>query len=267
MAKIPYDKYYTPPRYARFCINKAYEIIGKENITEVIEPSAGSGTFSNQMECIAYDLFPQSEKIIEMNFLDLDIKYKKGRLFIGNPPFGDSSGKLLNDFYNKCTETGDYIAWILPVGYYSNYSSFNKFEIVYQAVIEVEYSNVKIKTAYMIYKRNPDQSKWSSDIDIKSITFSKHQMSNLQKNPRIQNQDYTFISFGKILYPCKPYEKCGTISVNVDEKYRADVLLFLKWLYYYNRETQILSKWSVSADNVSINRLKRLIKIAIPDIE
>ena len=50
MAKIEFDKYYTSPNTARFCINKTYEILGKENITEIIEPSAGCGTFSNQIE-------------------------------------------------------------------------------------------------------------------------------------------------------------------------------------------------------------------------
>ena len=35
MAKIINDKYYTPIDLAKYCIDKTYEIIGKENITEI----------------------------------------------------------------------------------------------------------------------------------------------------------------------------------------------------------------------------------------
>ena len=34
MAKIAYDKYYTPPIVAKWCIEKTKEIIGENNITE-----------------------------------------------------------------------------------------------------------------------------------------------------------------------------------------------------------------------------------------
>ena len=47
MAKIINDKYYTPIELAKYCIDKTYKIIGRENITDIIEPSAGNGSFSN----------------------------------------------------------------------------------------------------------------------------------------------------------------------------------------------------------------------------
>jgi len=46
--KITLDKYYTDTNTAKQCIEKVYEIIGKENITQIIEPSAGNGSFSLQ---------------------------------------------------------------------------------------------------------------------------------------------------------------------------------------------------------------------------
>lgn len=42
--KLHLDKYYTPSELAKYCINKTFEIIGRGNIKEIIEPSAGSGT-------------------------------------------------------------------------------------------------------------------------------------------------------------------------------------------------------------------------------
>ena len=43
--KINNDKYYTPIDLANYCIDKVYEVVGEENISEVIEPSVGSGNF------------------------------------------------------------------------------------------------------------------------------------------------------------------------------------------------------------------------------
>jgi hypothetical protein len=45
MAKILNDKYYTSIELAKKCIDKTFEIIGEENITDIIEPSAGMDHF------------------------------------------------------------------------------------------------------------------------------------------------------------------------------------------------------------------------------
>ena len=98
-AKVNLDKYYTPIELAKYCIDKAYEIIGKENITEVIEPSAGCGNFSLQIpNCIAYDIEPEHKSIIQKDFFELDLPYKEGRLIIGNPPYGHRSNLSLQFF-------------------------------------------------------------------------------------------------------------------------------------------------------------------------
>ena len=88
MAKIDNDKYYTPIELAKYCIDKTYEIIGRENILEVIEPSAGNGSFSSQLDCMAYDIKPEHENIIKQDYLTLELPYKQNRLIIGNPPYG-----------------------------------------------------------------------------------------------------------------------------------------------------------------------------------
>lgn len=50
MAKIQNDKYYTPSDLAEYCVHKTEEIIGKENITEYLEPSAGAGVFLDYLK-------------------------------------------------------------------------------------------------------------------------------------------------------------------------------------------------------------------------
>jgi predicted RNA methylase len=83
--KLHLDQYYTPTRVAVYCIETAYKVIGRENITSVLEPSAGTGSFSNNVvDCEAYDLEPKADGVVQADFLLLDIGYKKGRLVIGN---------------------------------------------------------------------------------------------------------------------------------------------------------------------------------------
>ena len=74
--KIRLDKYYTPSGLAEYCVNKTKEIIGVKNITEYLEPSAGSGVFLPFLDnnYIAYDLEPEGDNIIKRR---ISILYNK----------------------------------------------------------------------------------------------------------------------------------------------------------------------------------------------
>lgn len=152
--KIKNDKYYTPTATAQYCINKTYEIIGKENISGIIEPSAGSGAFSSQIkDCLAFDIEPECDGIIKQDFLSIDIPYKKGVLFIGNPPYG-SKMNLAQKFYKKCVHIGDYIAFILPISQLWNNNSLYEFDLVYSEDLgKKDYSGRKLHCCFNIYKR------------------------------------------------------------------------------------------------------------------
>ena len=39
--KIANDKYYTPPEVARKLIDKTFEVVGIDNISDIIEPQQG----------------------------------------------------------------------------------------------------------------------------------------------------------------------------------------------------------------------------------
>lgn len=113
--KLKHDKYYTPKELALKLIETTYKVLGKNNISEVIEPSAGNGSFSSQIkDCVAYDIEPESPLITKADFLKLELPYQSGRLFIGNPPFG-TNNILSVKFFKKCVESGDYIAFIQPI--------------------------------------------------------------------------------------------------------------------------------------------------------
>src|SRR5574344_1029592 len=114
-----FDKFYTKPEIAKKCIECAESILNFKKYN-FLEPSAGSGAFSNQLECEAYDLYPEGEKIKKADFLLLNPD-KKGYVVIGNPPFGKRS-RLAIDFINHASNFSDAICFILP-------NTFNRYSV------------------------------------------------------------------------------------------------------------------------------------------
>jgi hypothetical protein len=80
----------------------------------IIEPSAGRGSFSNKLNCIAFDINPEHSSIIKQDYLlwNINIDITKNILVIGNPPFGNQSS-LAFKFINKSIFANT-IAFILP---------------------------------------------------------------------------------------------------------------------------------------------------------
>lgn len=154
MGKINNDKYYTPVELAKYCINKTINAIGKENISEFLEPSAGNGSFSKNIpNCIAYDIEPEHEDIIKQDFLELTVDYKIDRLIIGNPPFGEHMS-LAQKFYKKAINIADYIAFILPISQLNNQNSLYEFDLIYSEDLGTHvYTDRELHCCFNIYKR------------------------------------------------------------------------------------------------------------------
>lgn len=151
--KINLDKYYTPVELADKLIQLTFNIIGVDNISEIIEPSAGNGSFSDALNCIAYDIEPEKDYIIKQDFLKLELEYKEKRLIIGNPPFGIKN-TLSVRFIKKSLEIADYVAFIQPISQYKT-NNYKKADLIYSEILsDVIYSGIKVKTCFNIYKRN-----------------------------------------------------------------------------------------------------------------
>lgn len=106
------DKFYTKPETALACINK---VSGLRDYDLVIEPSAGAGAFSDQIEdCVAYDLDPEHPNIIQKDWFTVE-EARDGRriLVIGNPPFGQQNSLAIR-FINHAAKFATTIAFILP---------------------------------------------------------------------------------------------------------------------------------------------------------
>jgi hypothetical protein len=109
------DKFYTKPEIALDCIKR----LDISSYDTIIEPSAGSGAFSNQINgCIAYDLEPEADNIIKQDWFDYTQTRnpEKRTLVIGNPPFGQQNS-LAVKFINHSAVFADTIAFILPLSF------------------------------------------------------------------------------------------------------------------------------------------------------
>lgn len=111
------DKFYTIPSYSKKCIDKVFELYDENKFDLIVEPSAGNGSFFNQIENenkIAIDISPDNHNIVKMDFYD----YKPSTilnkiLVIGNPPFGKVSSSAVK-FFNHSAEWANVIAFIIP---------------------------------------------------------------------------------------------------------------------------------------------------------
>ena len=125
------NKYYTPNWLIKYMIEVIKETI-KDDITEIIEPSAGDGRFLPYLKelspnVLMFDIEPDDFNVVQQDFLTLDIPYKKGRIVVGNPPFG-YKGILYRQFIIKATQIADYVVFILPSTQYNKNNYFkNRF--------------------------------------------------------------------------------------------------------------------------------------------
>ena len=249
MAKIINDKYYTSKELAKYCIDKTYEIIGEENIKEIIEPSAGSGSFSKQIpNCIAYDLEPDGEGIIKQNFLELNLDYKKGRLFIGNPPYG-ARNTLSVSFYKKAIQLGDYISFILPISQLNNNQQMYEFDLIYSEDLgKQKYTDRDVHCCFNIYKRpaygfNNKPNHKLKDLEIIEVRL---------KNKNVDDYDLRICAWGAAVGKEVEYnnqyakEFCFKIHNNKIKNKIINTIKNANWCEIYNMTTTPnLLQWQV----------------------
>lgn len=273
MTKIDLDKYYTPVELSKYCINKTYEIIGKDNITEIIEPSAGNGSFSLQIpNCIAYDIEPEHESIIKKDYLSLELDYKVGRLIIGNPPFGKCGKRNgYKTHFIKAVKECDYVSWILPISQLNNISFLYEFNLIYsEDLSKTEYSNREVHCCLNIYKKpinginKINQVRPEKIKDIKIMNVSKGASRN-DKIPLLF--DYCMSTFGTLGKECfKPYEysqQMYFIIINKDLKEKIiNILKNTDWKEFY-----LLSKGNKNIPRLLQWQIIKYLKEQIPEIK
>lgn len=78
----------------------------------LLEPSAGEGAFVKDENCLAMDIEPRADNIIQQDFL-LWEPDGKNYIVVGNPPFGLRGQQALR-FLNKALSFADFVCFILP---------------------------------------------------------------------------------------------------------------------------------------------------------
>lgn len=126
------DKYYTKPEIVDKCLTYLEEILHLDQDDLVIEPSAGSGNFSDKLEILcqkkgctvlALDLKPEKVTIKKQDYLlfdpsEITSNFKRIHV-VGNPPFGRNS-KLAKDFIKKSATYCNTISFVLPKSFKKN---------------------------------------------------------------------------------------------------------------------------------------------------
>ena len=195
--KLNLDQYYTSEETAEHCLAVARKVLQKEKISEVIEPSAGSGVFSKKIKnCTAYDLDPKDDSIIRQDFLELSLDYKKGRLFIGNPPFG-TRNTLSVKFFKHCIQYGDYIAFILPISQLNNNQQMYEFDLIYSEDLgDRFYTDRNLHCCFNIYKRPLGELNEKKKYEFKDFKVSEYRRGGSYKKP--ETYDIGFCAWGHL---------------------------------------------------------------------
>lgn len=137
------DKFYTLHECSKKCIDKVCELYDIAGWDLIIEPSAGNGSFLNQIPSnnkIGIDILPDHEDIIKQDFFDYNppaININKNILVIGNPPFGKVSSLAIK-FFNHSAKWANVIAFIIPRTFRKisiQNRLDNKFHLVYDEEI------------------------------------------------------------------------------------------------------------------------------------
>lgn len=261
--RIAMDKYYTPEEVVDFCLNELKKVLMEDGVTpsRVIEPSAGNGAFSKKIKnCIAYDIEPEDNSIIEADFLNLDIQYLQGTLVVGNPPFGVKLN-LARQFYNKSIEIADYVAFILPISQLNNNRYLYQFDLIKSIDLGVqEYSNRKLHCCFNIFKR-PISGKFNQKTNFKLKCVSIVRNDNKAFNKADYDIRFCYWgngSAGKILAENK--SSCAIYKIKIAEQFKERVINVLKTTDW-NNELKFIAMKRISMDQIYL-----LLKREIPDI-
>jgi hypothetical protein len=195
------------PDLAKYIVDKTKEIIGEENISEYIEPSAGAGVFLDYLDkpYIAYDIEPEDSRVVRQDWLTVELDYKKGRCIIGNPPFGVKN-TLSVQFYKKSIQLCDYIAFILPISQYKNNQQMFEFDLIYSEDLgEREYTDRNLHCCLNIFRRNSSGLNSKPDYKLKDVIIKEHRRTGQQCND--EEFDIGICSFGSGIIGRQPKYK------------------------------------------------------------
>jgi hypothetical protein len=202
------DKFYTIPICSKKCIDKVCELYDITKWDLIIEPSAGNGSFLNQIPStnkIGIDILPEDSNIIKQDFFDyFPPSEKTNILVIGNPPFGKISSLAIK-FFNHSSNWASVIAFIIPRTF-RKISVQNKLNSMFHLVYDEEIPNnpccflpkMMVKCCFQIWEKREVKRQFIdlpiSHIDWDFLSFGPKDSKN-QPTPPI-NADFAMRAYG-----------------------------------------------------------------------
>lgn len=161
------DKFYTLPECSKRCIEKVSTMYDIARWDLIVEPSAGNGSFLNQIPSnkkIGIDISPEHPDIIKQDFFDYHPPPEhKNILVIGNPPFGRISSLAIK-FFNHSAKWATAIAFIIPRTFRKT-SIQNRLDVRFHLVYDEELPNrpccfspaMAVKCCFQIWEKKDIQ--------------------------------------------------------------------------------------------------------------
>lgn len=237
------DKFYTKPSV----IPPLLEAIDFGRFDCVIEPSAGSGSFSRLLEKLhpnvhSYDIAPDGPNIIQRDFLKATFpifeQYER-ILVVGNPPFGRQSSLAIK-FFNRAASFSSVIciAMILPKSFrktsIQNRCSLDfcldtEMDIPNDAFFEGKRKSVNVPCIFQIWNRTSKRR-----TKTQPLTLNCQEMKFVKKEDN-DPPDLAIRRVGFYAGRCEPYDNQSHQSflflrvAGIDTKAVMDYLNRIEW--------------------------------------
>lgn len=162
------DQWFTKIEVAKLCVSKMAELGFIKEFTDVIEPSAGSGVFVEELSKIvdkeyihAFDIDPKQEYMQQANWLETIPTIQSRAVVIGNPPYG-KKGKLAIEFINHSLDIVDVVGFIVPLTLSTSWTAQKNIredaELIYEMPLpkksfEFEGKSVDVPSVFQIWRK------------------------------------------------------------------------------------------------------------------
>ena len=241
------DKFYTKPEIASMVWEDFKSILSDKNLLHVtvIEPSAGDGKLLDviDLEKIGFDLVPESDQIIQNDFILGDIKpfVKNEMVFFGNPPFGKRS-KLAIEFLNKALDYGKYVGFIIPIQFkkYSVQNHINKgAKLIFERILPIDAftladKDYKVRCVFQVWTVDESETNFREP---KPITihkdFQMYQYNCTQMAEKYFDYDWDF---------CVLRQGYGDFNQRFTKDDAESLSRKKQWIFFKANDEEVLSK-------------------------
>jgi hypothetical protein len=237
-----FDKFFTKRELAK----KLIAYFNLDDFDHIIEPTAGNGSFSDQIpNCEAYDIEPQKDYIKKADFLELNFDYNPSKtLIIGNPPFGRQSSLALK-ILKKSSKIADTIGFILPKSFKKD-SFKDRIPLTHSLELEidldensfyVENRDYSVPCVFQIWKRNGKMRNKTKKYKTEDFVFCKK-----SENPDFAIRRVGFYA-GNIFKDLDKNESSFYFikSKNKDKEYIYKIIYNIDWSLIKNNTVGIKS--------------------------